>query len=98
LGYKVLYSDAALTGLEKVVEFIHKDNPEAASRFGKALLNHVDLLATFPHIGAPVHRKPGIREILHTPIRIYYRIHEDRKTVEVLQFWHASRRRPRFPT
>jgi toxin ParE1/3/4 len=97
VAYRVLYSDAALISLEDVLEFIHRDNPAAAARFGNALLNHVDLLAEFPHIGAPMNAWSAIREIVHTPIRIYYRIHEDRKTVEVLQFRHGSRRTPTFP-
>jgi plasmid stabilization system protein ParE len=48
------------------------------ARRNDSLLNHVELLAAFPHMGAPMHGRAGIREILHTPIRIYYRIHEDR--------------------
>jgi toxin ParE1/3/4 len=96
LEYKILYTYAALIGLDEIVEFIHKDNPAAAERFGDALLNHVDLLTVFPRIGAPVARRPGIRKILHTPVWIYYRIHEDNKTVEVIRFWHGSRKPPKL--
>ena len=97
MEYKILLSDPALTGFEDLLEFIREKNAGAAERFGNALLNHVELLAAFPHMGAPMRGRPGIREILHTPIRIYYRIHEARKTVEVLQFRQVSRRPPRFP-
>jgi plasmid stabilization system protein ParE len=95
LDYKIFFSDVALIDLENVLEFIRENNPPAAERFGDALLNHVDLLATFPRLGVPMRSRPGIRKILHTPIRIYYRIHEGQKTVEVLHFWHGSRRAPK---
>ena len=94
MEYKIFFSEAALTDLEELLEFIERDNPAAAEHFGNALLNHVDLLASFPRIGEPVPRRTGIRKLLHTPIRIYYRIHEDRKMVEVIQFRHGARRRP----
>jgi toxin ParE1/3/4 len=90
--YKILLSDDALRDLDETLEFIREDKSAAAERFGNALLNHVDLLASFPYIGAPVARRPGVRKLLHTPIRIYYRLDEDRKIVEVLHFWHGSRR------
>jgi plasmid stabilization system protein ParE len=39
--------------LEAILDYILADNPAAATRFGNDLLNHVDLLAAFPHIGSP---------------------------------------------
>ncbi|MBV8897584.1 MAG: hypothetical protein JO051_13820 [Acidobacteriaceae bacterium] len=35
---------------------------------------------------------------MHTPIRIYYRIDEEERTIEIVHFWHTSRRPPRFST
>ena len=96
MEYKILYTEAALIGLDKIVEFIHNDNAAAAERFGQALLNHVDLLAVFPRIGEPVARRPGMRKILPTPIWVYHRIHEDKQIVEVIRFWHGSRRPPKL--
>jgi len=96
LEYKILYTGAALIGLDEIVGFIHNDNAVAAERFGHALLNHVDLLAAFPRIGEPVARRAGIRRMLHTPIWIYYRINEDKKIVEVIRFWHGSRKPPKL--
>jgi plasmid stabilization system protein ParE len=92
--YKVFFSDDALRDLDEILEFIRKDKRAAAEHFGNALLNHVDLLASFPHMGAPVARLPGVRQFLHTPIRIYYPIDEDRRTVDIVHLWHGSRRLP----
>ena len=94
MAFKILYTEEALADLEAILDYILADNPAAASRFGNDLLNHVDLLAAFPHIGSIVKRRAAIRKILHTPVRIYYRIHEERRCVEILHFWHVARQEP----
>ncbi len=92
--YQVVISPRARHDLLQIVDYIREDNPSAAERFGNALLNHTELLANFPHIGTPVNQRSGVRKVLHTPVRIYYRIDEERKVVEILHFWHAARHQP----
>jgi plasmid stabilization system protein ParE len=53
MAFKILYTEKALADLEAILDYILADNPAAATRFGNDLLNHVDLLAAFPHIGSP---------------------------------------------
>ena len=96
MAYKVLYSEDALTDLEGILEYIRADNPTAAERFGTALLNHVDLLKSFPYIGSPVAGRPGVRQLIHTPILVYYHVQEDPNLVEILHFWHSARKDPNF--
>ena len=43
-------------------------------------------------VGEP--RRQGVRMMVHFPIRIYYRIHEDLLLIEILHFWHGSRQEP----
>jgi len=93
VDFKVRISDAALTDFEEILAYSWANFPETAERFGNALLNHTELLAKFPMIGAPVEGRPGIRQLVHTPILIYYRVDEVRGLVEILHFWHGSRRR-----
>ncbi len=95
MAYKIIITQEALADLDGILDYIGADNPEAAGRFGNALLNHAEILATFPHIGAPVNKRKGIRSMLHTPIRIYYRLNQEREAVEILHFWHGSRRSPK---
>ena len=95
MEYKVPFSDDALRDIEETLEFIRADKPLVSEEFAIALLNHVDLSAAFPYIGAVVPRRPGVRKLLHTPTRIYYRIHEDKKLVEMLRLGHGSGRLPR---
>ena len=92
MAFKILFSEDSLIDLEDILDYIRSDNPEAAERFGNALLDHTEVLAVFPHIGTPVEGRRGVRKLLHTPVRIYYRVHEERRVVEILHFWHAARR------
>ena len=94
--FQVIISPRARHDLLKIIDYIRQDHPEAAERFANDLLDHTELLADFPHIGETVNRRQGVRKLLHTPIRIYYRVDERRKLVEILHFWHSARREPRF--
>jgi plasmid stabilization system protein ParE len=92
--FRVVVSPRAWQDFFEIFEYIDRDNSSAASEFGRALLSQIELLASFPHIGALVPQRKGIRKVLNTPIRIYYRIDYESKVVEVLHFWHAARRDP----
>jgi len=82
MAFKIFYTENALADLEAILDYILAGNPAAASRFGNDLLDHVDHLATFPHLGSPVKRRGGVRKILHTPVRIYY---QSMKSADVLK-------------
>ena len=94
MAYKILFTEDALVDLEIILDYIRADNPDAAERFGTSLLNHIELLQSFPRIGVPVLGRPGVRKILHSPVRVYYRLHEDRGLIEILHLWHAARKDP----
>ena len=42
--------------------------------------------------------RPGVRQLVHTPILIYYNVNEAPNLVEVLHFWHGSRHDRAFLT
>ena len=94
MAYKIFFTEDALVDLEILLDYIRTDNIVAARRFGTALLNHVELLQQFPRLGVLVPDRPGIRKMFHSPIRIYYRLDEGKGLIEVLHFWHGSRRDP----
>ena len=96
MDYKVHLSDDALIAFDDILSFIQQDDAAAAEKLGRALLNHLALLSSFPRIGESVRDRSGVRKLLHSPVLIYYRIHEDRKDVEVIQLSHGSRRQPKF--
>ncbi|MEO5924676.1 MAG: type II toxin-antitoxin system RelE/ParE family toxin [Bryobacteraceae bacterium] len=93
MDFQVRISEAALTDFEEILAYSWANFPNTSERFGIALLNHLNLLKTFPFIGSPIAGRDGVRQLVHTPILIYYRVDESRELVEILHFWHGSRRR-----
>ena len=94
MDYRIFFTQKALTDLAGLIRHIAEDDPDAASRFGNALLNHVDLLSRFPRMGSTVGQRSRVRKLVHSPVVVYYQIQEDRRAVEILQFRHGSRQAP----
>lgn len=91
MDFQVLYTKPSLADLEEIVAYSWATFPATSERFTASLLNHVDLLKSFPYIGSPVVARPDIRQLIHTPISIYYRVNAERKRVEILHLWHGAR-------
>jgi plasmid stabilization system protein ParE len=95
VDFQVRISQTALADFEEILEYSWANFPDKTERFGNSVLNHVDLLKSFPYIGAPVSGRPGVRQLVHTPILIYYRVLEHANAVEILHFQHAARNAPK---
>ena len=95
MDYRLIYSQRSLNDLAELIGRIAEDDTEAASRFGTSLLDHIDLLARFPRMGASIRKHKGVRKLLHSPILVYYEIDEGNREVEILHLRHGSRRPPR---
>jgi plasmid stabilization system protein ParE len=67
--------------------------PDRAEVFGTSLLDHLEMLRTFPYIGAEVSGRSNVRQVVHTPLLIYYVVHFQANSVEILHISHASRHR-----
>ena len=95
MDYKIIFSDPAIDDLEGIVRFIGKDNPPAAARFGGKLIASVRNLANFPRMGrvVPELNDEDIREIIFKPYRIFYRVKDGARVIEVIRFWHAADRK-----
>jgi plasmid stabilization system protein ParE len=96
VDYRILFTQKALNDLAEIIGHIAEDDDEAASRFGNALLDHVDLLTRFPRMGSTIRKRLRVRKLLHSPILVYYKICKDKLVVEVLHFRHGSRKSARF--
>jgi len=94
VDYRIFFTQKALTDLAGFIGHIAEDDAEAASRFGEALLDHVDLLGQFPRMGSTIRLRWRVRKLVHSPIVVYYQVREDRRVVEILQFRHGSRKLP----
>jgi toxin ParE1/3/4 len=90
----LLYTQKALNDLAEIIGHVAKDDAEAASRLGSSLLDHIDLLARFPRMGGVIRKRRRVRKLLHSPILVYYQVHEDTQVVEVLHLRHGARKPP----
>ncbi len=91
MAYRIVFTDEALGDIESIIDFIADSNPAAAERVGTTLLDHIQILSTFPLIGSFVSESGGVRRFIHAPYRIYYRVWHNRLVVEVLHVWHGAR-------
>ncbi len=93
---KIIFSEPAIDDLEGIIRFISQDNREAGAQFGRKLIEIVRHLAKFPRFGrvVPEQNDENIREIISKPYRIFYRVKDEEKVVEVIRFWHAARGEP----
>ena len=93
MDYKVVIAPRAIDDLRDIVLYITPDRPEAARRFGLALIERTKVLGDFPLSGkiVPEFKEQVIRELILTPYRIVYRIDEVAKVVGVARYWHGAR-------
>jgi len=96
VDYRLLYTQRSLNDLADLFRPAAEDDAAAASRFGKGLLDHLELLARFPRMGAVIRKRPRVRKLIHSPILVYYQVHEKRLLIEILHFRHGARKAPKL--
>ena len=89
----MILSPRAIQDLGQIVRYISLDDPEAAERFGHALLDAAMSLGSLPERGrlVPEFHDGRTREIIHFPYRIVYRVDLSRRAVLVSRFYHGAR-------
>ena len=90
MACKIRFTDAALADLEEILNYSWINFPGTTEKFGKALLDHLDVLQDFPYIGSLVPGGDGLRQLIHTSIIIFYQVLDDGGAVEILEFRHSS--------
>ena len=95
---KIVWTDPALKDLQDLVSHIAQDSPVAAERVGDEIVARINLLMNHPFMGAVYRRSRhrDIREVLCRKYRIFYRVIDEDRRVEVLTVWHGARREPRI--
>jgi plasmid stabilization system protein ParE len=96
MAFKIFYHEDALADLEEIFDWSREKHPETTDRFANDLFDHLDLLRAHPHIGTPIKANPDIRRLLYSPLCVYYRVKADREAIEILHFWHSSRKDTHF--
>ena len=87
---RVRWTSNAANDLANIVNYIRKDNPEAARRVAKTIFDGVSELRTFPSRGR-IGVAGNTRELVFSPwpYIAVYEVFEDQ--VQVLRIRHASR-------
>ena len=90
---KVVWTRAAISDLVETRRYIAQDDPSAAVRVAKRILEAVNKLENHPEIGR-VGRLDGTRELVvtRTPYVVPYRIRE--KRIELLRVLHGHQEWP----
>ena len=96
MDFRVQIEDPAIADLAEIVSYIAQDNPDSAAALGNNLLDAALSLAQTPHKGSPYQSLAGIRKLTLPPFKIFYRVNQARKVVEVLRFWHSARSEPKL--
>jgi len=81
----------ALQNLDQEVEYIAKDDPQAARRIVQNIYESVSLLSENPSLGH-VGRLPDTRELIiaNTRYIVPYRVRPRLQRIEILRVFHAS--------
>ena len=96
MGWRIIFAPRARDRLVEVVRFIGQDDPQAAIRFGDYLIDRTESLANFPELGMPYRKRPNVRRLLCKSYYIYYRVRRNEQLIEIMDYWHATRREPPF--
>ena len=93
----IRWLDLAVGDLQQVREYIKRDNPKAANKIAKKILEAVDCLKDHPGMGRSG-RIHGTRELIiaNTPYIVPYRMKDNQ--IEILRVLHGSQMWPvQFP-
>jgi plasmid stabilization system protein ParE len=96
VDFKVRYTDPSLKDLADIFEWSWEKHPGTTEKFAASLIEHIELLKTFPRLGVLVSGHSDVRRLSHSPLQVYYRLHQGRKVVEILHVWHGARRPPKL--
>jgi len=96
MDYQVILSVPARSDIQNIVHYISLDDREQARRFGMFLIQQARSLGQFPERGrvVPEFEDKSIREIIVKDYRVVYRVDRDKRTIEIVRFWHTGRGTP----
>ena len=93
---KVLWTEAALSQLEAIYDYIAHTSPDYATRMIDRLTRRSIQISGFPLSGriVPEYQSNEIREVLEWPYRIIYLVRLNESQIEILAVVHGARSNP----
>jgi toxin ParE1/3/4 len=89
---RISFAASAVADLEAIrAWYVAQRVPEVGERLLREVIAHVEQLADFPESGrvVPEFELAELREVIHPPFRIVYRLDDDR--VRVVRVWRSER-------
>jgi plasmid stabilization system protein ParE len=74
-----------------LIKHVAAENPQAAKKLGSNLLDLALSLDSMPYRGSKVKKRRGVLKLIHGNYLIYYRVSENKRSVEILSFKHGAR-------
>jgi toxin ParE1/3/4 len=93
MAWEVIFSARSRNDLKHIVEYIARDDPAAAERFGLKLIEQAESLADAPEMGPRLPQRSDTRFFPVGSYLIIYRPDAKQRVVRILRFWHAARRK-----
>ncbi len=90
--YRITFAVSAVQDLEAIrTWYAEQQIPEVGERLVEEIFSAVERLASFPERGriVPEFGNVNLREIIHPPFRIVYRI--DKRCVRIVRVWRSER-------
>ncbi|MBC8097567.1 MAG: type II toxin-antitoxin system RelE/ParE family toxin [Akkermansiaceae bacterium] len=96
MDFKIIWSPRGIETLQELIEYISRDNPEAAGQMGEAVFQKTLLLGQNPRLGKVFVKlnRDDIRETPVHPYRLIYRVQDSARTITILTVWHGARQEP----
>ncbi len=98
MDFEIRWTPAAADDLESIINYAAGRDPQAAERLAESIIDHIEILRTFPRIGPRYKKRASgdVREILCGMYRVFYRVNERLQYVEILTILHGAREEPDF--
>jgi toxin ParE1/3/4 len=84
------WSIPAAEDLERICEWIERDNPEAARRVARTIYDECARLKDFPNLGRASRRMEGRRELTFPPLPYIVVYQVKPEAVEISRIFHGA--------
>ncbi|MCH8486834.1 MAG: type II toxin-antitoxin system RelE/ParE family toxin [Candidatus Cyclonatronum sp.] len=91
---EIIWTNQALNRLNEFVDYIARDNPEAAEKWALGIIDRTDQLAEQPESGriVPEYNEPDLRELIAGNYRVIYRIRKEKGTIYIQTVRHVRQK------
>ena len=92
MDFKVVFTEFFVADLQAIVTSIASHDSAAAQRLGIAVIHHAETLKFFPERHPRVRTRPNVRRfIVAKHFKVFYRISNTDRIVQILRFWDGRR-------